>query len=262
VKLLLKISVFFLLYTLSVADVLPADSPSVAPDVNLETPSRTEKTLCQSFNDLNNRIRDGRISRSEATLELKRLLVVIRQQYYRQGGGEFSRSSWVFPLAGYDGRSIEKRHRHGYRAKGYDFFRGNRHGGHPSLDIFIRDRNQDQMDDKSGKPVSVLSMTGGIVVAIEKEWEEGSLLRGGKYIWVYDPGEDLLVYYAHNREISVNIGDLVKPGDKLAIVGRSGFNAAKRRSPTHLHMTVVRVNSGRPVPMDVYRWLLRSKTIQ
>ncbi len=250
----------FILCFLAVAADLPATPLSAVPEATTTTPAiNSEKTFCQCFNDLNSLIRDGRIPRSEASRELKRLLGEIRQQYYRQGGVDHPRGSWVFPLAGYDSRAIDKSHHHGYSAKGYDFFKGNRHGGHPSLDIFIRDRNQDQNDDISGNPVLVLSITGGIVVAVEKEWSEGSLLRGGKYIWVYDPSEELLFYYAHNNELFVEPGDLVKPGDRLATVGRSGLNAAKRRSPTHLHLTALEVNGGRPLPVDVYSWLLKAR---
>jgi murein DD-endopeptidase MepM/ murein hydrolase activator NlpD len=169
------------------------------------------------------------------------------------------KSAWAFPLAGYDARAIGGGRRHGYSARGYDFFSGNRHGGHPSLDIFIRDRNQDGLDDSSDASVKVLSVTGGIVVALEREWLPRSRLRGGRYLWIYDPANDLLVYYAHNAELSVGLGDVVKPGDVLASVGRSGYNAAKGRSSTHLHLTAVRVQGGRVVPLDIYRDLKRAR---
>jgi len=81
-------------------------------------------------------------------------------------------------------------------------------------------------------------MTGGIVVALEGEWDAGSRLKGGKYVWIYDPAHDL-----------------------LATVGRTGFNAAKRRSPTHLHLTVLRVNNGRGEPVQVYRELARVRKV-
>ena len=106
--------------------------------------------------------------------------------------------------------------------------------------------------------VSVLSMTGGIVVALEKGWQQGSELRGGNYLWVYDPGSDLLVYYAHNDKLFVDLGTMVKPGDLLATVGRSGLNASKRRSPTHLHFSVLRLKNGQPVPVPVYGELQRA----
>jgi murein DD-endopeptidase MepM/ murein hydrolase activator NlpD len=104
-------------------------------------------------------------------------------------------------------------------------------------------------------------MTGGIVAALEGEWEPGSRLKGGKYIWIYDPTNDLLVYYAHNADLFVTLGDVVRPGDVLATVGRSGWNAAKRRSPTHLHLTVLKMQDGKVEPVKVYRELTRAVRI-
>lgn len=198
-------------------------------------------------------IRDGQLATAVARRMLVRELSAVRDDYYRRGGRDVPRSGWVFPVEGRDRRAITGGRRHGYQERGYDFYTGNRHGGHPSLDIFIRDRNRDCRDDQSGKPVSVLSMTAGIVVSAETEWREGSRLRGGKYLWVYDPGNDLLVYYAHNERLEAGVGDLVKPGEPIATVGRSGWNAARRRSPTHLHLTVLNVAGGGMQPVDVYR---------
>jgi murein DD-endopeptidase MepM/ murein hydrolase activator NlpD len=218
---------------------------------------RTESAspLCSAFNDFNSLIRDGRISKGAARTELPVRLAGIRAEYYRRGGSDYSSRQWVFPVAGYDVGAIDKGRKHGFVPGGYDFFSGNRHGGHPAYDIFIHDRNQDSRDDRSATAAGVLSMTGGIVVALEKGWQRGSGLRGGNYIWGYDPANDLLVYYAHNEELFIELGSIVRPGDLLATVGRSGLNAAKRRSPTHLHFSVLRVRDGRPVPVQVYRKL-------
>jgi len=216
-------------------------------------------SLCLRFNGLNTSIRDNTIDSRSARIELRRILSEVRDEYHRTGVREYSKSNWVFPLAGYDARAIGGGRRHGYSARGYDYFSGNRHGGHPAFDIFIRDRNQGSLDDINGTPVNVLSLTGGVVVALEREWLLGSTLRGGKYLWIYDPANDLLVYYAHNGELSVGLGDIVKPGDVLASVGRSGYNAAKGRSPTHLHLMAVRVQDGRIMPHDIYRDLKRAR---
>ena len=226
---------------------------SVELPVNVKPESATVR-----FNRFNSLLRDGKIRKAEAISNLNALLGELRQDYYQSGGKGYSRKEWVFPLAGYDQRAITGGRNKGYIASGYDYFTGNRHGGHPSFDIFIRDRNQDLFDDRTGDPVNVLSMTGGIVVALAEKWELGSKLKGGMYLWIYDPANNMLVYYAHNSRLSVGLGDIVKPGDVLATVGRSGLNAAKRRSPTHLHLTVLEIKNGRPVPVNVYRELVSS----
>jgi murein DD-endopeptidase MepM/ murein hydrolase activator NlpD len=241
-----------------------ADKPelyeSAARSVGEDTAiARTLTCLC--FDGLNTMIRDNRIGRDSARMELQRLLSEVRDEYHRAGGRDYRKDEWVFPLAGYDSRAVGGGRRHGYVSGQYDFFRGNRHGGHPSFDIFIQDRNQDSLDDRSGAPVNVISLTGGIVVALENDWMPDSRLLGGRYLWIYDPANDLLVYYAHNSDLAVELGQIVRPGDLLATVGRSGYNAAKRRSPTHLHLTVLRVNQGGSVvPVEVYRDLKKARS--
>lgn len=226
-----------------------------------ETPA--QKTIscpaCVYYNTLNDRIRDGRISKVAARAELVQKLSEVRKDYYLQGGRDYAATEWIFPVAGSNMRAIDSGRNHGFVPGGYDFFSGNRHGGHPAYDIFIRDGNQDSLDDRTGQPVRVLSMTGGIVVALEQEWKQTSRLRGGKYIWIYDPANQLLVYYAHNKELQVQLGQIVKPGDVLATVGRSGLNAAKRRSPTHLHFSVLKLIDGKPLPVNIYSDLQRAK---
>ncbi len=252
-----------LLALLAPATLLLADSQPDLNELSDAPPAAKAVTTAPAaavrFDQLNTRIRDGKISRGAALPELKLLLAELRQEFYRQGGSDYPRPAWVFPLAGYDYRAITGGRNKGYIASGYDYFSGNRHGGHPSFDTFIRDRNQDSLDDRSGKPVKVLSLTGGMVVALERQWQPGSSLRGGKYLWVYDPANELLVYYAHNSELQVELGQIVKPGDLLATVGRSGYNAAKRRSPTHLHLTVLQLRDGRPLPLNVYPELTRAQ---
>lgn len=232
----------------------PATAPSAATE--------TESTLCSSFNAFNNLIRDGLICKGAARSELTGRLAGISEEYYRRGGTNYQPTQWFFPLAGYGTGAIDKRKTHGFIPSGYNFFSGNRHGGHPAYDIFTRDRNQDSRDDLNGKSVKVHSMTGGIVVALVKMWQNGDKLRGGKYLWVYDPGNNLLVYYAHNESLFVELGAIVKPGDLLATVGRSGLNAARKRSPTHLHFSVLRIKHGQPIPLFVYRELQQAHTIK
>jgi murein DD-endopeptidase MepM/ murein hydrolase activator NlpD len=256
----------FILLLTSFPAVLSAENPDAdhnvllsMPESNLHRNSASQASI--SYNDLNSRIRDGKISKSDARTELVQRLAAVRKDYYLQGGKDYTKAEWVFPLAGYGMKAIDGGRSHGFVPGGYDFFSGNRHGGHPAYDIFIRDRNQDNHDDRTGKPVRVLSMTGGMVVALEREWEGSSKLRGGKYLWIYDPANDLLIYYAHNDELLVQLGDIVKPGDDLATVGRSGLNAAKRRSPTHLHFSVLGLADGKPLPLNVYTSLQQSRLV-
>jgi peptidoglycan LD-endopeptidase LytH len=217
--------------------------------------------LCNDFNALNTNIRDNKISKSQAKEQVKKLIEQIKNEYAASGGHNYTTQDWVFPLKGYGYKAIGGVNGNGYQKGGYDFFDGNKHTGHPSQDIFIRDRKQASIDDVNKKPVGVLSVSGGVVVAVEKTWETTSRLRGGKYIWIFDPSSNALVYYAHNSKIYVDVGDFVKPGDLIAEVGRTGLNAYKKRSPTHLHLTYLQLVNGLPAPKNIYKELLNSKLL-
>lgn len=215
---------------------------------------------CDEFNDLNTKVRDGLISRDDARNEIRFLLPKIKEYFFANGGTEISDKDWVFPLRVYTSASIGGVNGSGYKPKGYDYFDGNKHGGHPAHDIFIHDRNQDDIDDITGKPVDVLSVSNGVVIACEADWDNSSDLRGGKYIYIYDPSHDGIFYYAHNRKIFVKPGDIVQAGDKIAECGRTGLNAYKRRSPTHLHIMFLQIEDGYPKPKNIYIELLNAKT--
>ena len=218
--------------------------------------------VCDQFNLLNTQIRDGEITKALAKEKILNLIAKIREYFKSNNGKEYTSDDWVFPLKGYGPGSIGGKNGSGYVAKGYDFYDGNEHGGHPAHDIFIHDKNQDDLDDNTGEHVDVLSMSSGVVVALEKEWDTKSDLRGGKYIWIYDTYSDGLFYYAHNSKVIVNVGDIVKPGDKIAEVGRTGLNAYKKRSPTHLHFSYLQINDGKLNPVNTYETLYNVKIIR
>ena len=224
-----------------------------------QTASARMVELCTEFNELNTRIRDGKITKPHAKAQFRSLIEQIRNEYYAASGQDYMTGAWVFTLKGYDYKAIGGVNGNGYKEAGYDYFDGNRHRGHPSQDFFINDKKQQGIDDRNKKPVSVLSITGGVVVALEKDWDRSSKLRGGKYIWIYDPTSHALIYYAHNSVVHVEVGDFIKPGDTIAFVGRTGLNAYKRRSPTHLHVTYLTISEGLPIPGDIYKELTKSR---
>jgi peptidoglycan LD-endopeptidase LytH len=165
-------------------------------------------------------------------------------------------ASWVFPLQGYGPGDIgaggfRPNIRYGSSPiKGYDFYDGDRHGGHPAYDIFIRDRNQDALDDKTRKPVTVLAPVDLLILSANSHWEPGLQIRGGCYVWALDPLQDQIFYFAHLKEIQVQAGAFIKAGSSIGTVGRTGTNAWPARSPTHLHFMVLTVKENALVPFD------------
>jgi peptidoglycan LD-endopeptidase LytH len=205
-------------------------------------------------------IRDRLIPKDEAKTKLIELEVLLKdassQTLKSIDGGRL-----FFPLSGYTPDSIGGKRGSGYQAQGYDFFDGNQHKGHPGHDIFIRDRDQDGLDDATGRPVAVVSASPGIVVSANLNWEPSSPVRGGNCIWVYDPTKSRYYYYAHLKEVFVALGQKVAGGDRLGTVGRTGANAYLRRSPTHLHFTVHHSKEGHPKPVNPYDELLRGRLL-
>ena len=217
-------------------------------------------TLAVEFDTINTLVRDNQIDKLQALKELQRILPELQAIYNRLKHDTAKQEKWIFPVEGYSSSNIGGTHGEGYVVGGYDYFAGNKHTGHPAQDIFINDKNQDCIDDRTGKFVHVLSVGNGIVVALEKEWDRESNLRGGKYIWIFAPAENALYYYAHNNEVFVNVGQTVNAGDIIATVGRTGLNAFKKRSPTHLHFMKLALDKEfYPKPVNTYQELLNAE---
>ena len=203
------------------------------------------------------KIRDGLAVREEALKEMRELEILLKRSYGRAENREGEEKSH-FPLRGYTYHSIGGKGGEGYKPGGYDFFDGNRHKGHPGHDIFIQDKDQDGLDDRTGKPVEVLAMSSGVVVSVHSGWQPDGPIRGGNYLWVFNPGKGRYYYYAHLSHIQVRVAQWVSAGERLGTVGRTGLNAYPKRSPTHLHFSVFQSVNGYPQPIDPYPDLVRA----
>ncbi|TAH12896.1 MAG: M23 family metallopeptidase [Runella slithyformis] len=214
----------------------------------------------QAFQTLNSQIREQAILPDSAQLCFQTIVAAFRQET------DSLRLAWcadslrfVFPVKGYSARQIGGQGS-GYRPRGFNWFDHSVQGSHPAHDIFVYDRDQDNLDDQTEQPVDVLAMRAGVVVAIENNWQPESEYRGGNFVWIYDPVRDGLFYYAHNSCVVVQTGEIVQAGQKIAEVGRTGFNAAKPRSGTHLHLMYLQLlPNGLPEPQNTYDWLLMAE---
>jgi peptidoglycan LD-endopeptidase LytH len=204
-------------------------------------------------------VRDRILLKDAALGDLKRLRPML-DGYYAEKGCEIEPYYGVFPVAG--GR-LRDANIKGYFSRHYDFFSGKNHRDHPAVDIFIHDSNHDCLDDKTKQPVNVVSLSPGIVVSVYSGWQQGNLLRGGNSAYVYDPVSKGLFYYAHMSTTAAAVGDIVKPGDVLGTVGRTGTNAFMKRSPTHLHIMYLKYpEDGYPKPENVTDLLIAVKKKQ
>ncbi|HZR23101.1 MAG TPA: M23 family metallopeptidase [Vicinamibacterales bacterium] len=212
---------------------------------------------CAEFDALYATIRDHTIDRAAALARVRELLPQIRDYFYSHGGTDSAPGTMRFPLAGYGAESIGGTNGNGYQPTGYDWFDGKNSKGHPGHDLFVHDRDQDSLDDRTHAPIDVLSVANGIVIAYSPDWDPASGLRGGRYVYIYSPAQHGIYYYAHNRSVTVKPGDIVRAGQPIATVGRTGKNAAEKRSPTHLHVMLLAVgDDSYPRPRDIYPDLL------
>jgi murein DD-endopeptidase MepM/ murein hydrolase activator NlpD len=209
------------------------------------------------WNLLYPQIRDRLISKEEAQEKLKRLEISLKDYYLGTTIREQD-DRLCFPLKGYGPSAIGGEEGSGYQVQGYDFFDGNQHQGHPGHDIFIHDKNQDGLDDGTGKPVVVVAAASGIVVTFHLHWEPSSPIRGGNYLWIFDPIKNRYYYYAHLNEIFVKVGQVASKGEPLGTVGRTGVKAYPKRSPTHLHFTIHQSMDGYPKPINPYTELRKA----
>jgi murein DD-endopeptidase MepM/ murein hydrolase activator NlpD len=225
---------------------------------NSFTSTQSQTNPASAWHLLYPQIRDGLISKEKGINKLKKLEALLKE-FYLKNASIKQDDRLCFPLKGYGPHAIGGKEGEGYQTQGYDFFDGNQHRGHPGHDIFIRDKNQDGLDDLTGKPVGVISASSGVVVSVNLNWEPQSPIRGGNYIWIYEPIKSRYFYYAHLNEIFVKVGQVISRGDRLGTAGRTGTNAYLKRSPTHLHFTVHESIDGYPKPVNPYSELIKNR---
>jgi murein DD-endopeptidase MepM/ murein hydrolase activator NlpD len=221
--------------------------------------AQTDSIDYNGFNTFNNEVLKGHVKKQEAQRFIAEFVKKVNAYYAAHYPAQTDKSEWVFPLQGYNYHAVGGINGNGYNDKGFNYIDGNKHGAHPAHDIFINDKNQDCLDDRTHQPVNVLAIRAGIVIACTNEWDAAGDMRGGRYIWIYHPAikdqQGFFSYYAHNREIFVHPGEYVKQGQQIAEVGRTGFNAYKKRSPTHLHFSTFKLVDNIPVPFNCFKQL-------
>ncbi|MBN1576696.1 MAG: hypothetical protein JW913_09105 [Chitinispirillaceae bacterium] len=94
-----------------------------------------------------------------------------------------------------------------------------------------------------------------LVLSTYATWQSGSDIRGGNYLWALDLPRNSLFYFARLDLVAVRSGEFLSAGAPLGAVGRSGKNATVPRSPTHLHMMVLKVEGTTLRPVDFW-WML------
>ena len=218
----------------------------------------TSPLVAFMWSETDRRIVEGNIDRDSAIVLMKSYLKPASRFFMKMGGRNLKRSQWVFPLANYTSVSFRD-NGNDYRLGNYDYFQGSNSKGHPAHDIMILDSNKDILDDSTGKPVDVVSISSGLVFATDTTWAPGSKLRGGKYVKIYDVTNNGIFYYSHLSTVTVAPGMIVDAGDKIGEVGRTGRRAILPEGKTHLHVGFLKLTDGYPVPEEIIRDLKRTQ---
>ncbi|MFZ1323031.1 MAG: M23 family metallopeptidase [Ignavibacteria bacterium] len=218
----------------------------------------TTKNVCEKWNVLDEQIKTGSIDKDDAEELLISYEPAVIKYYKNNGGKEYKKSDWVFPLKNFTSIYYRENGKD-FRLSTYDYFQGSNSKGHPAHDIMIFDENKDLLDDSTLKPVDVVSMSGGVVVAVDSTWKVGSTLRGGMYVKIFDVTNKGLFYYSHLSVVSVKPGDILSPGDKIGEVGRSGRKTILKEGKTHLHISYLKSDFGYPVPEEFINDLYSSE---
>lgn len=209
--------------------------------------AQADSTLFRRWSKTDNLIWVNKIER-DAAVDSIALYVPLAVKYCIKMGVHFTkRKDWVFPMKGYT--------KIGYRSKGedyrdsrFDYFQGGESHGHPAHDIFIRDIDANSLEDSTGKHVDALAMVSGVVFNIISDWKPGDFGRGGNTVKIFDPESVAMFYYSHLDTVTVKIGYIVKAGEKIGTVGRTGRKAIHGK--THLHIAYYPIDDGEPEPED------------
>nr|WP_236599527.1 M23 family metallopeptidase [Ramlibacter alkalitolerans] len=99
------------------------------------------------------------------------------------------------------------------------------------------------LDFQGGIGTPILAAAGGVVVTAELHPAYGNMVE-------VDHGNNLVTRYAHSSKLLVKKGDLVKRGQRLALVGTTG-----RSTGPHLHFEVL----VQGVPQDPHKFLAAAR---
>jgi hypothetical protein len=212
------------------------------------SPAQTDNSIFQRWAKTDSLIWYNKIPR-DAAVDSIALYVPIAVKYCRVMGVHFTdRKNWAFPMRGFTKTSY-RRNGNDYADKRFDYFQGGESHDHPAHDIFILDNDSNTVEDSTGKKVDAVSMTSGVVFNTISDWKVGDFGRGGNSVKIFDPESEAMFYYSHLDTVVVHVGDIVKAGDKIGLVGRTGRKAIHGK--THLHIAYYPIDDGEPEPENI-----------
>lgn len=193
-------------------------------------------------------IRDRKIDKDDAQDSIEMYVELAKKEFKKLGVPGTKRKDWAFPMSGWSSITYREGGKD-YKDDRFDYFQGGESKGHPAHDVFFPDTNKDVIDDVTGEKVYATAMVTGIVFTLHGEWKAGDFFRSGNYVKIFDPETEAMFYYSHLDSVFVKVGQLVKAGDPIGYVGRTGRKAINGR--THVHIAYYKIDDGYPEPEEI-----------
>jgi murein DD-endopeptidase MepM/ murein hydrolase activator NlpD len=211
---------------------------------------------CRQWEELEQKVWDGKADRKEAHAKFKELwprVTIDDLPSPKEGLWQ-----WVFPMPGYGADDWSGQ---SYSPEEFKFADGPAAVGHPAINIYAHDRGRKGWDDRNAKPMVIVSATDGVVVSARKFWTEADPNPLGVYVCVLSQEEKRFFYYAHLSKLKVGLGQLVKKGQVLGWLGRTGTDVLKKNLGTHLRFEIHSFDDGLFYPVYPGRGLKDSKQL-
>jgi murein DD-endopeptidase MepM/ murein hydrolase activator NlpD len=211
---------------------------------------------CRQWEQLEQQVRDGKVDRRTVRAQFQALwpqVTIDDIPSPKEGLWQ-----WDFPMPGYGADDWSSQ---SYDPSSYKFFDGPDAKGHPGVNIYAHDIHRKGLDDRTGKPIAIVSATDGVVVSARKFWTEADPNPLGVYVCILSQEEKRFFYYAHLSKLKVGLGQLVKKGQVLGWLGRTGHTVIKRNLGTHLLFEVHSFDDGLFYPVYPGRALKEAKQL-
>lgn len=201
-------------------------------------------------------IRDRKIDAGDAEDSIAMYVKLAKDDFMTRDIPTTKRADWVFPMSGWTSVTYRSGGKD-YKDARFDYFQGGEFKDHPANDIFILDKDSNTYEDSTGEKVYAAAMVTGVVISKYSTWFKQDYLRSGNYVKLFDPESEAIFYYSHLDSVFVEPGQLVKAGEPLGYVGRTGRKAIKGK--THVHIAYYKIEEGHPIPEEIIKDLYKAE---
>lgn len=213
-------------------------------------------TVYERWHKTDQLIRDRKIDEGDAEDSIAMYVKLAKDDFRTLDIPATKRADWVFPMSGWTSVSYRSGGKD-YKDARFDYFQGGEFKDHPAHDIFIFDKDSNTFEDSTGGKVYAAAMVTGVVISKYSTWFRQDYLRSGNYVKLFDPESEAIFYYSHLDTVFVEPGQIVKAGEPIGYVGRTGRKAINGK--THVHISYYKIDDGHPIPEEIIQELYKAE---